>query len=127
MTVMTRPILAPDTTGDTLVVHPPERIVRASRGDALWTAEVELGSTVHALQNKGWTIVVDDTPEVAPAPSPVDESNPDFSVLLGTVSELEDELDAGLHDDHLVELRAAEVANKDRVSALEAIDDRIAE
>lgn len=53
-----------------------------------------------------------------------DESEPEFGVLDEAIDDLENELDAGDHDDHLVALRREEENHKNRSGALEAIDDR---
>lgn len=50
-----------------------------------------------------------------------------FDVLDGTIGDLRAELDQGLHDSHLDELLAAEVDDKDRVGAKDAIEARIEE
>lgn len=53
-----------------------------------------------------------------------DESDPEFAVLTEAIGDLESELDAGDHDEHLVALRREEENHKNRSGALEAIDER---
>ena len=127
MMTASRPVHSGDTTGSVLTVHLPESIVRANRQGSSWVAEVS-GPQAARLRAKGWHIgILATTSQVVstmPAAPPSVSVPSAFPVLSGTVAELEEELDQGLHDDHLDALRAAEVETKDRSTALRAIDDR---
>jgi LPS O-antigen subunit length determinant protein (WzzB/FepE family) len=63
----------------------------------------------------------DDTDET---PSGADDKEDAAEAVSGTVAQLTDDLDSGLYDSILDEIEAAEKANKNRSSALAAIDDR---
>ena len=127
MMIVRRRIHPGDTRGSVLLVHLPESIVRAERDGSYWVARVT-GNQSHRLRSKKWEVVNQTTTEApapTPAPAPVVEPEPVFDVLNGTVAELEDELDAGVHDDHLAELLASEIEGKNRRTAVAAITDRL--
>ena len=122
MITLARPIRSGDTLRDTLTVHLPESSVVAHREDGRWVVQATAIQS-HRLQSRSKHWVVIPTPVPEPVPEPV----PDpvgFPILDDTVSALEDELDAGVHDEHLSLLLAAEVDGKDRSTAIRAIQDR---
>jgi hypothetical protein len=118
--MMQRPIKPGDTLGPILTVHTAERILQAQRDGKFWRADVS-GPMADVLRRKGWR----DAPSgsvPAPAPAPAVSTYP---ILDGTVSALAAELDSGTHDAYLVDLLAAEMDNKNRSTAISAIEDRI--
>lgn len=118
MITLARPIRSGDTLRDTLTVRLPESSVVAQRQEDRWVVQATAIQS-HRLQSRSKHWVVIPTPVPDPVPDPVA-----FPILDGTVSALEDELDAGVHDAHLPLLLAAEVDGKDRSTAIRAIQDR---
>lgn len=124
MITLSRPVRSGDTSGSVLTVKLPESTVHASRDGGSWVVTVT-DTQAHRLrsQSKHWRVTVASTPQVEAAG--VEPAS--FSVLSGTVSELELELEAGNHDDHLDALLEAEVEGKNRSTAIRAITDRMDE
>lgn len=106
--------------GATMRVRLASRWAVATRDGDRWLVEALNANEAKRLAKDGWRrCVVESSVESSV------ESQPSFDVLSSTVAALEAELDAGTFDDVLVELRAAEVAGKNRTTALAAIDARL--
>lgn len=84
------------------------------------------------IAENGETIDVDDDTATAlianqdfeRATDDADDDAPEFDALADSVADLEDELAAGDHDDHLAVLKRDEEQHADRKTAKEAIDER---
>lgn len=108
-----------DPQGEAMSVRLAGRYAVARREGDVWVVDAHDGNEQKRLRKDGWTVHV---AVAAVEPEPV---QPSFAVLDSTVAALERKLDAGTFDGWLTQLRAAEVANKNRTTALEAIDDRM--
>ena len=108
-----------DPEGSAMSVRLAGRYAIARREGSVWVVATQNGNEQKRLRKDGWS---DHVVVAEEAPAPV---KPSFAVLNSTVAALERELDAGTFDDWLPQLHAAEIAHKNRSTALDAIEDRM--
>ncbi|MBT61187.1 MAG: hypothetical protein CMA63_06540 [Euryarchaeota archaeon] len=106
-----------DPTGTTMKVRLPERYAKANRDGDRWIVQALNAGEASRLKREDWRVMI--------AVAEPAETIPSFDVLLSTVSALETALASGIFDAFLHELREEETFNKNRRTALAAIDERI--
>lgn len=129
MLTIARPIRSGDTTGEVMTVRLPESTIRADRVGGWWVVNLG-GNQAHRLlsRSKHWRVIDQSIDPVVEEEPVVEEDEPvSYPILQGTVSDLEEELEFGIHDDNLDSLLSAEEAGKNRSTAVRAIRDRMEE
>jgi hypothetical protein len=152
MPVFQRPVRPNDPSA--LEVRTPEKVMRPRRDGNVWFVQANDGLSKKVLLSKGWTLCVGVAPAAPPpprtsasvpepeaqAPTEAQEEAPeptveavdvepelDLSVLDRSVKALRRALRTGRYDDDLDALISAEEGGKTRSSAIEALNDRVAE
>ena len=116
--IFARRISEADTSGQHLQVRLSSGYGLASREEGYWGIEVHQSTDKRRLKKDGWEHRQEQQ-DAEPAPSL------SFPVLSGTVAALREELEAGMHDGVLAQLKDAEEKKKNRATAIAAIEDRM--